>query len=736
MTNPPDELVRPRMRQDVAFLETLDGVYVRGADGPFVIRGAGAYRYLSALLPHLDGSNELSEIVAGLPEAHVGAVKSLLGTLASRGVVLDGAGAVVDEEVRERFPSQIALLEHHGDDGSGFARVAAARVLVVGEDAESTATLAAALTANGVGSAADGFVKTSTQAGETADLVCLLALDGPSQQLFALAEQARQAGTAFLPVIRVGDQLVAGPWQGSVSIQSALLRMSDNALSGTAELWQAAVAGPSTAPARSALPGVAATMLLNVVGFEIFKQLSGTMPSDLDETVVLVDPDRLTVHTEHVVAHPAVEPAAVSAAEKSPAGSSVPASATEVGATEAGATGLGAAAAGAAEAGGVAEFAADSVETAYRRFDSVVADTVGLMRRFDDDAVPQIPVKTAVLLAPAADAKPLVTFGVETVLEARLAALEAAAVRYALNLHRRCQLLKAPAPDAEYVVPELLETWLGVGPSRPVPTAAADLRTGEPLAVDRAAVLAGPLDWNAAEFEPDLGGLAAAPTTAEAISRALVAAAGSAAVAAAARGELPVTAVPDELIAQALDPQQHRRLMILVNELTAAGDRVSFQLARGAVPVAIVAVSNGAGTTKLARAASSWGAAAESALLTAVGERQLTSTPFARVDHRLGLDADLTGLRTADPEPTHGTAGPGPADPTHGATDPGPANLTHNTTDDEILAALTATGLTGADTGIGLRAAVVDLTPPDLAGVTAVARVLLFRSTAPAAKES
>jgi hypothetical protein len=405
-------------------------------------------------------------------------------------------------------------------------------------------------------------------------------------------------------------------------------------------------------------------MLLNVVGFEIFKQLSGTIPSDLDETVVLVDPDRLTVHTEPVVAHPAVESVPVKA-EDGPA---------------------------------------DSVETAYRRFDSVVADTVGLMRRFDDDAVPQIPVKTAVLLAPAADAAPLVTFGVETVLEARLAALEAAAVRYALNLHRRCQLLQEPAADAEYVLPELLETWLGVGPTRPAPTAATEVGTNKPLAVDRAAVLAGPLDWNAAEFEPDLGGLAAAPTAAEATSRALVAAAGSAAVAAAARGELPVTAVPDDLIAQALDPQQHRRLMILVNELTAAGDRVSFQLARAAVPVAIVAISNGKGTVKLARAASSWVAAAESALLTAVGERQLTGTPFARVDHRLGLDADLTGLRSTGPEAV---------------------DLTSSATDDEILASLT-----------GHRAAVVDLTPPDLVGVTAVARVLLFRSTAPATKES
>jgi hypothetical protein len=666
VTNSPDELVRPRMRQDVAFLETLDGVYVRGADGAFVIRGAGAYRYLSALLPHLDGSNSLTEIVAGLPEAHAGAVKSLLGTLASRGVVLDGARADVDEEVRASFPSQIALLEHSGDDGSGFARVAAARVLVIGEDDEATATIAAALTANGVGSAG-GFVRvSSSQQGEEADLICLLALDGPSQQLFSLAEQARQAGTAFLPLLRVGDQLMAGPWQGTVSIQSALLRMSDNGLPGTAELWQAAVAGPSAAQARPALPGVAATMLLNVVGFEIFKQLAGSMPSDLDETVILVDPDRLTVYTEHVIAHPAVQSSPSNTTPDEPA---------------------------------------DSVETAYRRFDTVVADTVGLLRRFDDDAVPQIPVKTAVLLAPAADAAPLVTFGVETVLEARLAALEAASVRYALNLHRRARLLADPAPDAEHIAPERLETWLGVG-SGAKPTAAVEVGSGAPLAVDRAAVLAGPLDWSSATFEPDLGGLAAAPTKAEAISRALVTAAGSAAVAAVARGELAVTPVSDELIEKALDPQQHRRLMILVNELTAAGDRVSFQLGRGTVPVAVVAISNGSGTVRLARAASSWVAAAESALLTAVGERQLTGTPFARLDHRLGLDADLSGLHSAGPVAE-------------------PAELTGVTADGQILSTLA---------GTGHRAAVVDLTPPDLAGVTAVARVLLFGE--PVTKES
>jgi hypothetical protein len=322
--------------------------------------------------------------------------------------------------------------------------------------------------------------------------------------------------------------------------------------------------------------------------------------------------------------------------------------------------------------------------------------------------VPQIPVKTAVLRAPAAAADPIVTFGVETVLEARLASLEDAAIRYTLNLHRRSALLSAPAPGAEAVVPELIETWLGAGPSRPAPVAAYEVTNGTPLAIDRGAVLAGPLDWNAAEFEPDFGGLAAAPTPPAAISRALVAAVGGTAIATVASGELPVVRVPHELIAEALDPQQHRRLMILVNELVAAGDKVDFQLARGAVPVAVVAISNGAQRQLIARAATSWVAAAETALLTAVGERQLSGTPYAREDHKLRVDSDLTGALVAGPAPEA-------------------AELGDTVADDTILSKLA---------GTGRRAAAVDLTPPDLAGVTSVARVLLFRTAAPDAKES
>lgn len=684
MTNPSAELVRPRMRQDVAFLETLDGVYVRGADGAFVIRGAGAYRYLSVLLPHLDGNTTMADIVAGLPGAHAGAVRSLLGTLAARGVVLEGAGArdVVDEETRARYSSQLALLEHHGDDGTGFARAAAARVLVTGADEHAAATLVEALLTNGVGSADQGFVRFDpAPAMAGADLVCLLALDGPTPQLFALAEQARRVGTGYLPLYRVGDKLAAGPWQGGVSIHSALLRMSDNGVPGTADLWQAGVSGAAAAPARPALAGGAATLLIGMAGFEVFKKLTGSIPADVDGAVVLVDPDRLTVATERVLPHPAV---AHDHAERGPG----------------------------PDRDAPAEDDQDQTEWAYRRFDRVVADTVGAMRRFDDDAVPQIPVKTAVLLAPAAADEPIITFGVETVLEARLAALESAAVRYTLNLHRRCSLLPGPGPGAEAVEPERLESRLGV-PSAGGPWVAASAVPGTPgepqaFALPRAAVLAGPLDWNAAEFEPDLAGLAAGPTAAEAVSRALSDAVGAAAVAAVAGGALPVVRVPDATIAASLDPQQHRRLRILIQELVADGSRVSCYLGRGAVPVALVAISNGTGEQVVARAGESWARAAETALLTAVGDRQLAGTAFAPADRRLRLDADLGGALVAGPDARGG-------------------ELTDTVDDERIVAALAADGR---------QAAVVDLTPPDLTGVTSVARVLLFSSAHPEPKES
>src|SRR5690606_9340086 len=234
------------------------------------------------------------------------------------------------------------------------------------------------------------------------DLVCLLAVEGPQPRLLERARAARAAGAAVLPLLRVGHRLVVGPWQapdGGVDVCSLLLRLGDNAIPEALGLWQAIGAG-GAAPALPPLPGTAAPLAVEITGFEVFKTLSGVLASDVADRAVVVDSRFLTARGEPVVAHPAGD---------TPPAPRVPDTAGDP---------------------------AD-VEAAYPRFEPVVAETTGIMSRFDDDALPQIPVKVSVLHAPAVRPEPVVAFASDTVMRARLSALERASAEYALAVHRR-----------------------------------------------------------------------------------------------------------------------------------------------------------------------------------------------------------------------------------------------------------------------------------------------------------
>ncbi|NEE03715.1 hypothetical protein [Phytoactinopolyspora halotolerans] len=680
---------RPRIRQDVAFLETLDGVYVRSLDGSFMIRGAGAYRYLSALLPHLDGATPLADLVAGLPEAHQRTVTSLVNTLASRGVVADGPDLVhrYDDETRSRFAGQLALLDHHGDDGAGFGRALSAQVGIVCAEPGPAGALAESLAANGVGAGAGGGVRTATPdeiaaGGHGLELICLLAPQRPHPDLFALADAAHRDGATFVSLLRVGDQLVLGPLHGAggaADLHSAILRMSDNGIDGTDAVWQA-TSIRAAAPRQGAVPEAAVAMAVSLLGFEVFKATTGSITSDLSDAVVVLDPLRLTVRQEPVIPHPASPRAGRAVSGDAVAAAPAPGTAA------------------AASARQNDDITGESAtEEAYTRFERAVADTVGVLRRFDDDTLPQIPVKIARLEAPAVGRHHLVSYGSDTVLEARLAALEDAAVQYATTIQRRCTLLPPAAPGAGHIADHQLEAWLGV-PRTDASTVAATAwgDDGRQLAVPRAAVLAGPWDRDAAWFEPTLDGVRAAPTASEAASRALLDAAGAAAIRAIARGEEQLHPVRDHLLAEALPAERHTLLTTLVNELADDGSQVGLYLGRGVVPVAVVHLRGGTETVT-ACAGRSWDEAAEQALLRLVGARQLAA---AGVDAPAaegpvpGLSSAIVGQRATE--------------------------LPAGVVDEEILGRLSDRGR---------HVAVVDLTPPDLDGITHVARALVYRTT-------
>ncbi|MFC9490691.1 hypothetical protein ACFTZM_32080, partial [Streptomyces hydrogenans] len=56
---------RPRVRRDVLYTRTPDGVIFHNADGGFRLTGASGYRFASLLMPHLDGSRSVEEICSG-----------------------------------------------------------------------------------------------------------------------------------------------------------------------------------------------------------------------------------------------------------------------------------------------------------------------------------------------------------------------------------------------------------------------------------------------------------------------------------------------------------------------------------------------------------------------------------------------------------------------------------------------------------------------------------------------
>jgi hypothetical protein len=152
--------IRPKLRQDVVFLPSREGLVLRAAVDSVHIQGRSAYRLLTMLSRHLDGTRTLEQICAGLREPHRRAVADLIGTLLGRGLVVDSRQSVVEHghgpvprvepAVRDRFGAQIEFLDHlRAGAMPRFARFRTARILLAGFG-ESLFAAAVGLLRNGL----------------------------------------------------------------------------------------------------------------------------------------------------------------------------------------------------------------------------------------------------------------------------------------------------------------------------------------------------------------------------------------------------------------------------------------------------------------------------------------------------------------------------------------------------------------------------------------------------------
>ena len=130
---------RLRIRHDVVFAKTGDGVLIRHSDGGFLLRGNSIYEWLTILSPYLDGSRSENELVSDLDESKAGMIHNLLDALRERNVVSEVSGRVIgDDDSLAPFRSQIAYIDHYVGDGvRRFERFRSARIRVDGQDSVS-----------------------------------------------------------------------------------------------------------------------------------------------------------------------------------------------------------------------------------------------------------------------------------------------------------------------------------------------------------------------------------------------------------------------------------------------------------------------------------------------------------------------------------------------------------------------------------------------------------------------
>ncbi|MGQ0837539.1 TOMM precursor leader peptide-binding protein [Actinokineospora sp.] len=429
--------VRPKLKLDTVFIESVDGVYFRNPARSFFVKGTTAYRWITTLRPYLTGEHTLGELCDGLDDAQVDTVVELVRTLIDRGVARDCATDSPPErlpaEMAELFRDQIGFVDHmaDGDGPTRFARYRTTQVLLIGSG-EALLGAADGLLRNGLAALtvapadaeqpyapllADQAQRLAPcppevrvlPAGATAptgdfDVVVYSGDSGDLRTAAELNERCLRSGTAFIPVVVVGDKVVLGPTvaaaDGLPCWHCALLRLTVNAAAtDAAAAWREVALGG--AAERRIHSGNVARMIGGAAAFEVFRRRCG-LETDTSGAVVVQDADTLESTRERLLAHPACPACA-------PTGS--------------------------AEADPVVAELDD--EQVYQRVGVLVGRHAGVVGEYADDALEQIPLKIArVRLGPvgSAPARELTAFDIDNVLAARITLLSRAATCYAGRL--------------------------------------------------------------------------------------------------------------------------------------------------------------------------------------------------------------------------------------------------------------------------------------------------------------
>ncbi|MFJ9030609.1 TOMM precursor leader peptide-binding protein [Streptomyces sp. NPDC102274] len=569
---------RPRIRRDVLFTETPEGVLFHNADGGFQLTARSAYRFATLIVPHLTGEHSVSEICQGLGDQQRSMVGELVNSLYERDFarpVPATASQAHDTppDVARRFAPQIAYADHYSDDAERrFHRFRTARVAVLGDDLVARWCVLS-LIRNGSatigvqpGLGAESIEIVESEAREAASDGCPVDLrrigaDDPRQppswadlasydlvvvtggpaaprRLFPLLRAGVPEGRTLLPAWSYGQFAVVGPLMTPDTAgcwSCAVLRIgSHDGAAAAADIWSG-LALPGSVPAGDLPSRPLAAMIGNLLGYEIFRITTGALPAETAGQLIIQDMKSLDVTAEPLLPHPRCPFCAGTAAAGAPAGSvdlplgvpldlplDLPADLTEAGSGTPPMPTV-----------DTAREAEALVEELNRR-SVLVRPRAGVFGRFADEPLTQIPLKATLVEFGTGHgaSRRIAAFDVHHVAGARLRALNAAAGVYAEHVVPTADVLTEDQLDAMRAsVPAVepgalaLSGGAGTGGARVTAwTRAVSLLTKERILVPAAAVRTfGPHNADRL-FEPTRAGTGAGASAADAAADGLLSA--------------------------------------------------------------------------------------------------------------------------------------------------------------------------------------------------------------------
>ncbi|NUT91096.1 MAG: hypothetical protein HOY78_03620 [Saccharothrix sp.] len=141
--------MRPRLRADVRYVKSPDGVYVRGSAGACTLTGRASYEWLDRLAPFLTGEHALSDLVEPLRSEQRAVVEHLVQSLMAQQLLVDAQDDEqhsLSEEEQRVYSQEIAFLRYATDSAEHrFERLRSARVALVGRGPVVAALLEAGL---------------------------------------------------------------------------------------------------------------------------------------------------------------------------------------------------------------------------------------------------------------------------------------------------------------------------------------------------------------------------------------------------------------------------------------------------------------------------------------------------------------------------------------------------------------------------------------------------------------